>query len=50
MIAKHCDIYINSNLINFKFARKIKSKIKLLGTKYSFPDINRNIKAKRKIE
>ena len=46
---KHfCDIYINPNLINFKFAKKIKAKIKLLGTKYSFLDINSNIKVKRK--
>ncbi len=46
---KHfCDIYINPNLINFKFASQIKAKIKLLGIKYSFLDISRNFKKIKK--
>ncbi len=42
---KHfCDIYINPNLLDFKFADKIVSNVKLLGPKYVFLE---NIKTKR---
>ena len=46
---KHfCDIYINPNLINFKFASQIKAKIKLLGIKYSFLDVSKNFLIQKK--
>ena len=38
----YCDVYINPNFLNFKFATKIKAKKKLLGTKFSFLDLNKN--------
>ena len=44
---KHfCDIYINPNFLNFKFASKITANMKLLGPKYAFidPNIKKNNK------
>ena len=47
---KHCcDIYINPNLLSFKFTKKITAKYKLLGTKFSFIDLPIEKNKKKKI-
>ena len=48
---KHfCDIYINPNFLNFKFASKITANMKLLGPKYAFIDSNIKKKNNKKIK
>jgi spore coat polysaccharide biosynthesis predicted glycosyltransferase SpsG len=48
---KHfCDIYINPNFLNFKFASKITANMKLLGPKYAFIDPNIKKKNNKKIK
>ena len=48
---KHfCDIYINPNYLNFKFASNIKANTKLLGPKFAFIDSNIKNKNNKKIK